>query len=315
MKIEAQNKLKSKNRRLKKIKRKNVWDNIKVHQVMLQDKIRTLAYKKAIENTVQCNDVVMDLGCGSGILSFFAVKKGCKKVYAIDSSDIIDIAAETAKINRLDKSIVFIKRDIFSFIPKDKINVLVHEQIGSFLWDEDLVSKVAYVRDNLLQKDGLIIPFKIDLFLVPSSALSSFNKSLLFWAKKPYGFDFRDFLQQARKKLKPQLVELKNTKTFLCKPKLAYSVDLRKENKIPHKIAVSFILQKDVILGGICAYIKVHLDETHFFSTKPSKRISHWGQIFLPFVGNGTIRRNSALHFTLYPKKKREEWKFKFELE
>jgi protein arginine N-methyltransferase 3 len=36
--------------------------------------------------------VVMDIGCGTGILSMFAAKAGAKHVFAIDNSDIIDRA-------------------------------------------------------------------------------------------------------------------------------------------------------------------------------------------------------------------------------
>jgi SAM-dependent methyltransferase len=311
--------LKSKYRQLSISKQEKVWNNINIHQAMIQDKIRTLSYKKAIENTVQHHDVVIDLGCGTGILSFFAAKKRCKKIYAIENSDIINDAIETAKINNLEKDILFIKRDIFSFRPREKIDVLIHEQIGNFLWDEGLVSKVAYVRDNFLGPNGVIIPFKIDLFLVPSNYSSLFNKSMSFWPKNPYGIDFSNlrrklFLQQVRQELRPQIIRLKNTKTFLCRPKLAYSIDLRKEKQIPRKITAIFRLQKYSKLRGMCAYIKVYLDKIHFFSTKPAIRSTHWGQIFLPYLGEKIIRQNSVLYFTLFPRKKYEKWKFRFEL-
>jgi protein arginine N-methyltransferase 1 len=41
--------------------------------------------------------VVLDVGCGSGILSLFAAKAGAKMVIAVDMSDIIDNAIRIAK--------------------------------------------------------------------------------------------------------------------------------------------------------------------------------------------------------------------------
>jgi len=57
---------------------------------MLSDKVRTKAYQKAIlDNKHLFKDkVVMDIGCGTGILSMFAVTAGAKKVYAIEKANI-----------------------------------------------------------------------------------------------------------------------------------------------------------------------------------------------------------------------------------
>ena len=40
----------------------------------------------------------MDVGTGTGILSFFALQAGAKVVYAIDASDSINIAQKIAKV-------------------------------------------------------------------------------------------------------------------------------------------------------------------------------------------------------------------------
>merc|ERR1719516_372828 len=61
---------------------------------MLKDSVRTDSYKNAIYHNKHLfkNKVVLDVGCGTGILSMFAAKAGAKMVVGIDSSAIVDQA-------------------------------------------------------------------------------------------------------------------------------------------------------------------------------------------------------------------------------
>ena len=54
-------------------------------------------YRTAIESAKEyiTGKVVMDVGCGTGILSIFAARAGARQVYAVEASDI---AASTRKI-------------------------------------------------------------------------------------------------------------------------------------------------------------------------------------------------------------------------
>jgi len=46
--------------------------------------------------------IVLDVGCGTGILSLFAAKSGAKRVIAVDASDIAEKAAKIVRTNGLD---------------------------------------------------------------------------------------------------------------------------------------------------------------------------------------------------------------------
>lgn len=70
-------------------------------QNMLEDSVRTPKYREAIvENPTNFRGkVVMDVGCGSGILSIFAAQAGAKKVYACEASGAANIARTLIKAN------------------------------------------------------------------------------------------------------------------------------------------------------------------------------------------------------------------------
>ena len=67
-----------------------------IHETMLKDKSRTNAYKDAMLKNPKlfAGKVVLDIGCGTGILSMFAAKAGAKHVIGIDMSDMAFRAME-----------------------------------------------------------------------------------------------------------------------------------------------------------------------------------------------------------------------------
>jgi protein arginine N-methyltransferase 3 len=83
---------------------------LEIHETMIKDKIRTEAYRDFImANSELFQDkVVLDVGCGSGILSMFCAQAGAKVVYAVDRSDIINQAREIVFHNKLDHIIKYV---------------------------------------------------------------------------------------------------------------------------------------------------------------------------------------------------------------
>ena len=69
---------------------------------MLSDLVRTDAYKQFVfENKHLFKDkTVLDVGCGSCILSLFCADAGAKTVYAVDSSEMIGDAIKTVIRNK-----------------------------------------------------------------------------------------------------------------------------------------------------------------------------------------------------------------------
>lgn len=131
-----------------------------IHHSMLSDKVRTESYRDAIlENSSVIKDkVVMDLGCGTAILSMFASQAGASTVYAVDQSEIIYQAMEIAQTNNF-KNIKFVKGRLEDVkFPTDKVDVIISEWMGYFLLFEGMLDSVIYARNNYLKPGGLLLP-------------------------------------------------------------------------------------------------------------------------------------------------------------
>ncbi|MGB1602379.1 MAG: methyltransferase domain-containing protein, partial [Promethearchaeia archaeon] len=95
--------------------------------------------------------VVLDIGCGTGILSMFAAKAGAKHVYAIECSSIFFTAQEIVKANGLDERITLLhgKCEEVS-LPVDQVDVILSEWMGYALLYESMLDSVIFARDKWL---------------------------------------------------------------------------------------------------------------------------------------------------------------------
>lgn len=96
-----------------------------------------VAYEKAITKT--CKDkIVLDLGCGTGVLSAFAVKAGAKEVIGVDNSNFEkEMNAQLNKMGVKDR-VKYINESIENLAEEEQprvpqVDVIVSEWMGYFL--------------------------------------------------------------------------------------------------------------------------------------------------------------------------------------
>ncbi len=79
------------------------YSHTSIHETMLRDSVRTTAYEDAISSNAKLlfeNKIVLDVGCGTGVLSLFCARAGAAKVIVVDNSDVIEQAREICSLNR-----------------------------------------------------------------------------------------------------------------------------------------------------------------------------------------------------------------------
>lgn len=162
--------------------------NLSAFGSMLSDDVRMQAYLKAMKKAIKPGSIVLDIGTGTGIMAFFAVKFGAKYVYAIETNDLIHIAEETARKNGLASKIAFIK-DLSTNVSLDeKADVIVSDLRGALPLFQTHIPSIVDARTRLLKSGGVMIPQRDTLWASVVSSRKPYSQIVSPWEK--YGADF-----------------------------------------------------------------------------------------------------------------------------
>jgi histone-arginine methyltransferase CARM1 len=75
----------------------------------------------------------LDVGTGTGILAFFAVQAGARKVYAVEASQSAEIAKLLIQSNGYADRIEVIQGKIEDIQLPEKVDIIISEPIGFLL--------------------------------------------------------------------------------------------------------------------------------------------------------------------------------------
>lgn len=106
---------------------------------------------KELEKRINNEDVVFDIGCGSGILSIAAAKLGAKKTIGVDLDEVaVKVAKENAELNNVDSSVEIRYGNLMNVVT-EKADIVVANIIA------DIIAILAKDVSNFLNDDGLFI--------------------------------------------------------------------------------------------------------------------------------------------------------------
>lgn len=159
------------------------------HRQYLEDTHRLTAFRRAIDATVRPGDVVVDLGCGTGILGLMACRAGASRVYAIDDGGMIGVARQAAAANGYADRIVHIQGNSMRVSLPEQAHVIVSDQIGRLGFEAGVIEYFADAARRFLRPGGRLVPASVATWLAPIEA-PALTTVVDFWRSTPAGFDF-----------------------------------------------------------------------------------------------------------------------------
>jgi len=206
------------------------YSKLGIHWEMLRDTHRTESYRDAIFNNADRlfkGKVVLDVGCGTGILSMFAAKAGARRVIGVDAADVIDVAKEIIAANGFADVITLVKGKVEEIsLPADvkTVDVIVSEWMGYFLLFESMLPSVLFARDKWLRRaapanmsvyeasqtagalapnevaklpfadDATLFPDVAKMFVMPIEMQYFYQRQQGYW-KSVYGFNMQPIVK------------------------------------------------------------------------------------------------------------------------
>ncbi|CAH2042309.1 unnamed protein product, partial [Iphiclides podalirius] len=269
------------------------YEDLEIHRLMLDDSSRTETYRMAIDNNKEYfrNRVVMDVGCGTGILSLFCAQAGAKKVYAVEASNIAIIAKEIIKENGFENVVEVIQGKVEDIeLPNNiKVDAIVSEWMGFYLLHEGMLNSVLAARDKFLKNGGEMFPESATMYVAPCSVPSLYHK----W-KEFHGVSMGAFAKYLRmeKHNKPEIMQVQSEDLLGDKVSFGW-INLKEDNvtdlqtfKIEHVVGVN----RNGKYQGLCIWFDCTFPqlseefEQIVLSTSPQSPSTHWKQtvILLP---------------------------------
>lgn len=283
---------------------KTPLDLLEYHHSMLADKLRTESFKKAIEQQVKPGDVVLDIGCGSGILTYFACMAGAKRVYAVEQGPMYELAQMLCHKNGFSDRVVFLNGWSTKVTLPEPADVLITETIGNIGFDEGIIGWILDAKKRNLKPNARIVPSKLTLCAVPVQSKKNYE-DVARWEPGFYGLDFTPARTVEANNLIWTQIE---TNYFMSHPARMITVDLTKTTEETFCVEHSFPVTKNGIIHGLGGWFESEIAPGIQISTKPHNQAPSWSHGFLPIERPLHVEKGDTIKVRIQIESNAAQW-------
>ena len=264
------------------------------HGRMIRDRDRTDAYAHALARMTQPESVVLDIGAGSGILSLLAARSGARRVFAVESADIIALAREMAWANGLADRVEFIQGISTRIALPEPVDLVVSDIRGVLPLHSLHIPSIVDARERHLAEGGMLVPLRDTLWAAPAQLASVYEDRVSSWEERSYGFDVtaaRTLAANAWPRISAP------AEALLADPERLTVLDYRSISSADVKSSVKFEIPRSGTVHGIVVWFDTELAPGVGFSNAPGEPEKIYGQAFFPLLEPIDAARGDVISF------------------
>lgn len=263
---------------------------------MLADEERFEAYRKAITKAVRAGDTVLEIGCGPGVFALLACRAGAKKVYAVETEDVVQIARQIAAANGLADQIEFIQGDSRKLQLPERVNVIVSDIRGVLPLYDQAIATIEDARQRFLAPGGILIPQSDTLKAAVVEATQFYSRLTAPWDHSALAMDLSaslPFLMNAS-----YGVQFKGEQ-LLTETLSWYRLDYTSGASSDVAGDLAFNVRRVGMAHGLCVWFESQLFEGTGYSSNPKAASNVYGQIFFPWPEAVSLERGQEIQVRL----------------
>lgn len=286
---------------------------IEYQRSILADKVRNDLFDRALAEAIKPGETtVLDIGSGTGFLSFLAARLGARDVTAIEHNpQLMALAQALAKKNRV-KNVTFLECNSAEVFDLPPVDLVVSETLGNHALEENILEILRDAK-RFLADGGTLMPRAIEQWIAPVIA-PKYHEELASWDRVGFGLDYGTaralgFNNVYVRRFAPD--------DLLGAGERWDHVNLLGRYGSLRKGEVSFAIGEPATINGFAGWWRAELVPGLWLATGPRDAPTHWEQIYFPLAnpveakpgdvltiqvtsdsgeGNGCLLRWAALH-------------------
>lgn len=275
---------------------------IELHRKLLGDAPRNRAFYEALRRVIEPGkSTVVDVGAGTGFLSFLARRLGAKQATLIEYSDALDLAEELARKNRID-GLSFLKAHSSEVRRKLAADIVVTETLGNYALEENFLEAAIDAR-RFLKPGGVVIPGRLRQFVAPVLR-PRLQRDIDIWPAIGFELDFDTARRISLNNMYVRDVEASDLGGDAQHAQLWDDLDVRPPQAAPPSARHKTLHWSATTLGtarveGFALWWDAELVEGVTISTSPLAPPTHWQQIYLPLLQAVELKAGDTLELTI----------------